>query len=76
MIISFASAFATRSQVLVFLMSTLKASIFRNILMQRPVAVEHYIEYLRSHGKFDQLDDLFSLLGRHEDAAVSDLARR
>ena len=58
-------------QVLVFVMDTLKPSIFQRLLLQRPVAVEHYINYLRLRSQHDRLDNILAMLGRFEEAAVS-----
>ena len=56
-----------------FLKNTVKNSIFQSELFRRPVAVEHYLNYLRQHYEFEKLIDLLSFLGRSEEAAVSQI---
>ena len=46
--------------------------IFQRLLLARPVAVEHYINYLRMRSQFETLENILAMLGRFEEAAVSD----
>lgn len=39
----------------------------------RPVAIEHYLHYLKQRYDFDKLEDTLAYLGRTEEAAVSHL---
>ncbi|ELU16345.1 hypothetical protein CAPTEDRAFT_221115 [Capitella teleta] len=52
------------------LKDTVKPSIFHIHLMQRPAAVDHYLNYLLHHHDYDQYMDLLPMLGRTEDAAM------
>ena len=44
-------------QTVLFLQNSVKKSIFTNAMIQRPVAVEHYISYLRHHYDYQELVD-------------------
>ena len=44
-------------QTVLFLQNRVKKSIFTNAMIQRPVAVEHYISYLRHHYDYQELVD-------------------
>lgn len=53
-----------------FLEKTLKRSIFHQILMERPRAASHYINYLRIQQKHVELIDTLVMLQKLEDAAM------
>ena len=50
---------------------TIKPSIFNYELSKRSVAADHYIFYLKENQRTDQLIDTLSMLGRHEEAAIT-----
>uniref|UniRef100_A0A6B0VBJ8 Putative golgin subfamily protein a member 5 n=1 Tax=Ixodes ricinus TaxID=34613 RepID=A0A6B0VBJ8_IXORI len=56
--------------VVLFLKRTLKPSLFNQELMQRPKAISHYVNHLRSIQDNTQLVDVLGMLGRTEDAAM------
>ncbi len=56
--------------VLLFLKSTVKNSIFSSALMARPIAVNHYISFLKQHFDYNELIDFLGMLGRTEEAAM------
>ncbi|XP_021367352.1 spermatogenesis-defective protein 39 homolog isoform X2 [Mizuhopecten yessoensis] len=56
--------------IVLFLQRTIKTSIFNLELQKRPVAVNHYINYLKNHYDFEVLVDLLGFLGRNEEAAM------
>ncbi|CAH1791215.1 unnamed protein product, partial [Owenia fusiformis] len=53
-----------------FLKKTIKPSMFNQILMMRPSAIEHYLNYLKKHYDFIELVDILGMLGRTEEAAM------
>ncbi|KAK2184321.1 hypothetical protein NP493_270g03035 [Ridgeia piscesae] len=56
--------------VVLYLQGSIKTSSFNMELMLRPVAVEHYINFLRLHDEISKLLDIYGMLGRTEDAAI------
>ena len=50
---------------------TIKSSIFNYELSKRSLAADHYIFYLRQNQKIDLLIDTLSMLGRHEESAIT-----
>ncbi|XP_074595019.1 vacuolar protein sorting 16B [Brevipalpus obovatus] len=56
--------------VLIFMEKTLCSKIFVNEIMTRPVATDHYIDYLRQTNRHRELTDFLIMSGRNEDAAV------
>lgn len=57
-------------QVVTFLKSSLKPKLFAEIITQRRVAVDHYINYLTTTMKIGEACELLVTMGRHQDAAV------
>ncbi|XP_064622813.1 spermatogenesis-defective protein 39 homolog [Lineus longissimus] len=53
-----------------FLRATVKKSIFNREVVSRPVAVDHFLQYLKQHNDFGDLADMLSMLGRTEEAAM------
>lgn len=60
--------------ILLFFKTTLKNSIFRQCLLERPVAARHYITYLRESGENQELIDTLFGLGQIEEAAMLEFA--
>lgn len=60
--------------IIVFLEKTLSWSLFVSEIMSRPVAVDHYIEYLNQTNRLRDLSDFLSMLRRNEDAAMVNYA--
>ncbi|KAI6199714.1 Spermatogenesis-defective protein 39 [Aphelenchoides besseyi] len=60
--------------VLMFLKRTLNSSIFREILICKPVAAEIYIKYLREGEDHQELIDTLFALGRSDEAAMVELS--
>nr|XP_022329089.1 spermatogenesis-defective protein 39 homolog isoform X1 [Crassostrea virginica] len=56
--------------VVLFLRQTIKPSLFNLELQRRPVAVNHYLSYLRAHYDFKELGDVLGMLNRTEEAAI------
>ncbi|XP_061172738.1 spermatogenesis-defective protein 39 homolog isoform X1 [Saccostrea echinata] len=56
--------------VVLFLKQTIKPSLFNLELQRRPVAVNHYLSYLRAHYDFKELGDVLGMLNRTEEAAI------
>ncbi|KAI1704636.1 spermatogenesis-defective protein 39 [Ditylenchus destructor] len=56
--------------VVLFLKRTLANSIFREILIMKEIAAEHYVQYLRESGDHSELCDTLFALGRCEEAAM------
>lgn len=53
-----------------FLQKTVTRHIFTRELLQRPVAANHYLEYLKAHFDFSEYINTLILLGRTEEAAI------
>ncbi|KAI0230769.1 ADF-H domain-containing protein [Lamellibrachia satsuma] len=56
--------------VVLYLQTSIKTSTFNMQLMLRPIAIEHYINFLRLHDEITKLLDIYGMLGRTEDAAI------
>ncbi|XP_048732192.1 spermatogenesis-defective protein 39 homolog isoform X2 [Ostrea edulis] len=56
--------------VILFLRQTVKPSLFNLELQRRPVAVSHYVSYLRAHYDFKELGNVLGMLNRTEEAAI------
>lgn len=56
--------------VILFLRQTIKPSLFNLELQRRPVAINHYLSYLRAHYDFKELGDVLGMLNRTEEAAI------
>lgn len=56
--------------ILLFLEKTLKPSLFHQILMDRPVAISHYLNYLKMLQKNVELTDILVMLQKSEEAAM------
>ncbi|XP_069116674.1 spermatogenesis-defective protein 39 homolog [Argopecten irradians] len=56
--------------IVLFVQRTIKPSIFNMEIKKRPVAVNHYINYLKYHYDFEAVVDLLGFLGRSEEAAM------
>ncbi|XP_047526134.1 vacuolar protein sorting-associated protein 16B [Pieris napi] len=56
--------------VVLFLIQTLNKKVVHELLSSRPLALNHYISYLRSECKITELTDLLTMLGRSPEAAV------
>ncbi|XP_022192457.2 spermatogenesis-defective protein 39 homolog [Nilaparvata lugens] len=56
--------------VTLFLMRTLKKSLFNNILANNPIAANHYIHYLSTRMQINDLTDTLTMLGRNKDASM------
>ena len=59
--------------MVLFLKRTLKRSLFLAELRRQPVACEQYLAYLRARFNHADAADLLAMLGRVEEAAVSNL---
>ncbi|KAK3774195.1 hypothetical protein RRG08_001330 [Elysia crispata] len=53
-----------------FLQKTVTRHIFTRELLQRPVAANHYLDYLKAHFDFPEYINTLILLGRTEEAAI------
>lgn len=56
--------------VVLFLVDTLKKTHFNQLLQKRPIAVNHYLNYLTTRLKISEATDLLIMLGRNHDAAM------
>ncbi|KAK2158093.1 hypothetical protein LSH36_177g02001 [Paralvinella palmiformis] len=56
--------------VVLFLRDTVRPSIFNLELIQRPLAIAHYVSYLKQAGDTAKLMDVYGMLARSEDAAM------
>uniref|UniRef100_F1L335 VPS33B-interacting protein n=1 Tax=Ascaris suum TaxID=6253 RepID=F1L335_ASCSU len=56
--------------VILFLKRSLSDSIFREILLPKSVAADHYVAYLKEMEDFDQLTTTLFALGRNDEAAM------
>ncbi|KHN76831.1 Spermatogenesis-defective protein 39 [Toxocara canis] len=56
--------------VLLFLRRSLSESIFREILLRKSIAADHYVAYLKEVEDFDQLTTTLFALGRNDEAAM------
>lgn len=56
--------------VVLFLRRSLSESIFREILLRKPVAANHYLAYLKEIQNYDQLAVTLFSLGRNDEAAM------
>lgn len=61
--------------VILFLKQTLDNSLFRQCLLERPTAAQHYVTYLHESGEKQELLDTLFGLGRIADAAVLEFAQ-
>ncbi|CAG2161178.1 unnamed protein product [Oppiella nova] len=57
--------------VVLHLKRTTKDSIFNYELSRRSLAADHYLFYLRQNKRMTELVDTLSMLGRHEEAAIT-----
>lgn len=57
-------------QVTLFLKSSLKPSLFNQILKTRPIAVDHYVEYLRTTMKIGEASEILVSMGRNQESAI------
>ena len=57
-------------QVVMFLKSTLKPTLFFNILKTREEAINHYINYLNTTMKITESSELLIMLGRQNEASM------
>ncbi|CAO1409405.1 unnamed protein product [Diamesa serratosioi] len=57
-------------QVVMFLKSTLKSTLFFNILKTRKEAINHYINYLKTTMRITESCELLIMLGRHNEASM------
>ncbi|OTF84010.1 VIP36-like protein, partial [Euroglyphus maynei] len=65
----------TITLVIQFLEQTLKSTLFRNELIRRPIAADHYLIYLHSDGRLDEQMDMLNRMGRYEDVAFATYSR-
>ncbi|KAL0276102.1 UNVERIFIED_CONTAM: hypothetical protein PYX00_003755 [Menopon gallinae] len=56
--------------VVLFLSSTLKKSLFYQLLQEKPTAVSQYVQYLSTRHLIAELIDLLSMLGQTKEAAI------
>ncbi|XP_057315217.1 spermatogenesis-defective protein 39 homolog isoform X3 [Hydractinia symbiolongicarpus] len=49
------------STVIIFLEKTLKPTLFYREIQKRPIAVRHFIQYLRKHEKWEKLEDFYNI---------------
>ncbi|XP_049954538.1 spermatogenesis-defective protein 39 homolog [Schistocerca serialis cubense] len=56
--------------VVLFLVHTLKKSLFYSILATRPAAVSQYVQYLTTRMEVQELTDLLTMLGQNREAAM------
>ncbi|XP_071080545.1 spermatogenesis-defective protein 39 homolog [Haliotis cracherodii] len=56
--------------VILFVKKTIKASLFNLEMMRRPVAINHYLSYLKHHYDYAQMVDFLGMLGRSEEASM------
>lgn len=57
-------------QVVMFLKTSLKLSLFNQILRERPVAVDHYVNYLSTTMKIGEAYEILVMMNRYQDAAI------
>lgn len=57
------------STVIIFLEKTLKPTLFYREIQKRPIAVRHFIQYLRKHEKWEKLEDFYKHTLLLEEAA-------
>lgn len=57
-------------QVTMFLKSSLKPSLFLQILKDRPTAVDHYVEYLNTTMKVGEASEVLVMMGRNQESAI------
>ncbi|ESO86407.1 hypothetical protein LOTGIDRAFT_129312 [Lottia gigantea] len=55
---------------ILFLKSTVKVSLFNQEISKRPVAINHYLTYLRTNGDYIELSNVLTMLRRSEEAAM------
>lgn len=56
--------------VLIFLQKTLSASLFHKLILDKPIALNHYLKHLKVHREFTKLNDILEMLGKTEDALM------
>ncbi|XP_053619751.1 spermatogenesis-defective protein 39 homolog [Plodia interpunctella] len=56
--------------VVLFLIQTLNKKLVCELLTSRPLALNHYISFLRNEGKITELTDLLTMLGRSHEASI------
>lgn len=56
--------------VVLFLVNTLKKTHLNRLLQSRPIAVNHYLNYLTTRLKISEATDLLIMLGRNHDATM------
>lgn len=57
-------------QIVMFLKSSLKSSLFHQILKERSAAVDHYVNYLNTTMKIGEASEILTMMGRHQEAAI------
>lgn len=57
-------------QVVTYLKSTLKPSLFQQIVKVRPSAVDHFVNYLKTTMRIGEASELLLLMNRQQEAAI------
>jgi len=60
--------------VVLFLSQSLKKSLFHEVLMSSPVAVNHYVNYLTTRMQLHELTDILKMLRRYKDASIKNFS--
>ncbi|CRL02263.1 CLUMA_CG015191, isoform A [Clunio marinus] len=57
-------------RIVLFLKNSLKTSLFNQILETRPIAVDHYVNYLNTTMRIGEASEILKIMGRNQEAAM------